>query len=222
MHKIEAPTLPVQGSDERYPVRRIYCVGRNYAEHVREMGGDPNREAPFFFMKPADAIVQDGAMAPYPPKTADFHHEIELVVAIGKRGRDVSVADAGAYIFGNAVGLDLTRRDLQQEARKAGRPWDMGKGFDHSAPCSNIVPGGALERGAIWLTVNGETRQSSDLSKLIWSVPEVVSYLSRFVELFPGDLIFTGTPEGVGPLLRGDELAGHVDGVGDLRLTIAS
>ena len=221
MHTIETPSLPVEGGAERYPVRRIYCVGRNYAEHVKEMGGDPSREAPFFFMKPADAIVQSGAAAPYPPQTEDFHHEIELVVAIGKRGRDIAPADAGAYIFGNAVGLDLTRRDLQLAARKTGRPWDMGKGFDHSAPCSPIVRGGVIEKGAIWLKVNGEVRQSSDISHLIWSVPEVVAYLAQFVELFPGDLIFTGTPEGVGPLQRGDKLLGHVDGVGDRSVTIS-
>jgi len=217
------PALPVAGSDDLFPVRRIYCVGRNYAAHAREMGHDPDREPPFFFLKPADALVQDGGVAPYPPATSDLHHEIELVVAIGTGGRDIPEDRALAHVWGYAVGVDLTRRDLQAEAKKLGRPWDMGKGFDHSAPCSAIVPAeriGHPSTGAITLTVNGAPRQSADVAQLIWSVPEVIAHLSRMVELFPGDLIYTGTPEGVAACARGDVLKGHVDGVGDLTVTI--
>src|SRR6185437_8313099 len=198
--------VPVQGGG-RFPVRRVFCVGRNYAEHAREMGHDPNREPPFFFMKPADALVIDEAASPYPPLTQNLHHEIELVVAIGLGGADIAVADAPGHIFGYAVGLDLTHRDVQQEARKAGRPWDMGKGFDHSAPIGEIVPAARIghpERGAIELRVNGETRQSADIADMTWNVPEVVAELSRYVTLAPGDLIFSGTPAGVSALERGD------------------
>lgn len=218
----EQATVPVAGSDAPFPVRRIYCVGRNYAEHAREMGFDPDREPPFFFMKPADAIQPDGATIPYPAKTENFHYEIELVAAIGTGGRDIAVADALTHVFGYGVGIDLTRRDVQIEARKMGRPWDMGKGFDKSAPCSALVPAAGVDptQGAIWLEVNGERRQASDLSKLIWSVAEVISYLSGYMELQPGDLIYTGTPEGVGAIVRGDVVTGHVDGVGDIRMTV--
>ncbi|MBU3079373.1 fumarylacetoacetate hydrolase family protein [Sphingomonas quercus] len=217
------PSLSIVGDDAVFPVRRIYCVGRNYADHAREMGFDPDREPPFFFMKPADAIVADGATIPYPPRTANLHHEIELVVAIGHGGRDIPVEQALGHVFGYAVGLDLTRRDVQIQARDLGRPWDMGKGFDRSAPCSALVPADRVDptRGAIWLEVNGERRQHSDLAKLIWSVAEVISFLSTYMELQPGDLIYTGTPEGVGALVPGDVVTGHVDAVGDLRLTIA-
>ena len=216
-------TLPIEGTDALFPVRRIYCVGRNYAEHAREMGFDPDREPPFFFMKPADAIVAEGSEIPYPPKTQDFQYEIELVVAIGSGGRDIALASALDHVFGYAVGIDLTRRDVQIAARKAGRPWDMGKGFDRSAPCSALVPVNRIDptAGAIWLEVNGERKQDSDLSNLIWSVAEVMSYLSGYMELQPGDLIYTGTPEGVGPLVQGDRVKGHVDGVGDINIAVS-
>ena len=217
------PTVPVVGGGE-YPVRRIYCVGRNYAEHAREMGHDPDREDPFFFMKPADAVLLDGATMPYPTMSKSVHHEIEMVVALGRGGRDVSVTDAPSLIFGYAVGIDLTRRDLQTEAKKMGRPWDMGKGFDQSAPIAAIQPAAGFklaDKAAIWIKINGETKQNSDLSKLIWSVPEVISYLSRYVELFPGDLIYSGTPEGVNKVEPGDDIVGHVDGLPDLHIRIA-
>lgn len=216
-------TLPIDGTDSLFPVRRIYCVGRNYAAHAREMGFDPDREPPFFFMKPADAIVPDGASIPYPSKTQDFQYEIELVAAIGTAGRDIPLATALDHVFGYAVGIDLTRRDVQIEARKMGRPWDMGKGFDQSAPCAALVPADRFDpaSGAIWLEVNGKRKQESDLAKLIWSVAEVISYLSGYMELQPGDLIFTGTPEGVGPIVRGDRVTGHIDGLGDISVTVA-
>jgi fumarylpyruvate hydrolase len=219
----ELPSLPVDGSDERFPVRRIYCVGRNYADHAREMGGDPNREPPFFFMKPADAVAQNGAAIPYPPQTHDLHHEIELVVALKRGGRDIPAAKALDHVFGYGVGLDLTRRDIQQEARKAGRPWDMGKGFDNSAPCSAVVPASRIGHpaaGAIWLKVNSVLKQNSDLSAMIWKLPEMIAYLSGLVELKSGDLLYSGTPAGVGAIVAGDKLDGHVDGVGDLAIAI--
>jgi fumarylpyruvate hydrolase len=218
------PTLAVSGGGA-FPVHRIYCVGRNYAAHTREMGLDPNREEPFFFMKPADALVASGKDIAYPPMTHDFQHEIELVVAIGEGGRAISAEQAHRHVFGYAVGLDMTRRDLQMNARKQGRPWDMGKGFDESAPCAPLIPAsvcGYLERGAIWLEVNGEVRQKSDIAHLIWSVPEVIQHLSRFVTLCPGDLIFTGTPEGVGPVEAGNVMEGHIDGLEDLRTTVVA
>jgi len=217
------PSVEIAGSDERFPVHRIYCVGRNYAKHAREMGMDPDREPPFFFSKPADAVVANGTPVPYPPRTANLHHEIELVVAIGTGGRDVPLDRALDHVYGYAVGLDLTRRDLQFAARDQGRPWDVAKGFDHSAPVSAILPAaemGHLEQGAIWLEVNGETRQRANLSEMIWSVPEIVAELSTYYELRPGDLIFTGTPEGVGPVTRGDSLVGGIDGLETLRVTI--
>ncbi len=225
-YAIPAPpitAIPVISGDP-FPVRRIYCVGRNYAAHAREMGHDPDREAPFFFMKPADAIVANGSTIPYPQKTKDYHHEIELVVALGKGGRDVPVNEALGLVFGYAVGLDMTRRDIQGEAKKLGRPWDLGKGFDQSAPCAPISPAaktGPIAKGAIWLKVNGETRQTSDIANLIWNVAETISYLSAFVVLAPGDLIYTGTPEGVGAVVKGDRLHGHIDGLTDLTITIA-
>jgi fumarylpyruvate hydrolase len=214
-------TVPVAGGG-LFPVRRVFCVGRNYAEHAREMGHDPDREAPFFFTKPADSLVTDGADMPYPPMTSDLHHEMEQVVAIGTGGADIAEADAMKHVWGYAVGLDMTRRDLQGEAKKLGRPWDMGKGFDHSAPIGTMVPAAGVDpgRGKIELKVNGEVRQTSDLSKLIWSVPEVIAYLSKLVRLEPGDLIFTGTPEGVAAVSRGDVLEGFVEGVGSVRTKI--
>jgi fumarylpyruvate hydrolase len=210
-------SLAIEGSHARFPVRRIYCVGRNYAEHAREMGGDPDRELPFFFGKPADAIVADGGDFPYPTQTKDVHHEMELVVAIGKGGANIDQARALDHVFGYAAGLDMTRRDLQAASKKAGRPWDTAKGFDHAAPCGTIMPAaktGHPTNGAIWLKVNGELRQNSDLSQLIWSVPEVIAYLSTLFTLVPGDLIYTGTPAGVAAVQRGDVMEGCVDGVG--------
>jgi len=217
------PILPVVGLEGVFPIRRVFCVGRNYAAHAREMGSDPDREPPFFFMKPADAVVPSGAVVPYPPATRDLQHEIELVVAIGLGGHDIPAAAALRHVYGYAVGVDLTRRDLQGEAKKTGRPWDMGKGFDASAPCSAVAPAARIGHpasGAIWLKVNGRMRQSGDLAMQIWSVPETVSILSGLVGLAPGDLIFTGTPEGVAAVVAGDRLEGHVDGVGDLTVTI--
>ena len=214
--------VPVAGGGA-FPVRRIFCVGRNYAEHAREMGGDPTREPPFFFAKPADAIVTGGADMPYPAATADLHFELELVVAIGKGGTDIAEAEAQAHVWGYGVGLDMTRRDLQAEAKKTARPWDMAKGFDLSAPVGDLVPvatTGVLTRGPLELKVNGETRQSSDISRMIWSVPETVAYLSGLVRLAPGDLIFTGTPEGVGAVTRGDLLEGRVAGLPVLKTRI--
>jgi len=220
---VPQPTVEVMGTDARFPVHRIYCVGRNYAKHAREMGMDPDREPPFFFAKPADALVANGTPVPYPSRTANLHHEIELVVAVGAGGRDIPVANAPAHVFGYAVGLDLTRRDQQFAAREQGRPWDVAKGFDHSAPVSAIRPAaemGHLEQGAIWLEVNGEQRQRANLCEMIWSVPEIVAELSTYFELRAGDLIFTGTPEGVGPVQRGDSLVGGIDGLETLRITI--
>lgn len=214
--------VPVAGGGA-FPVRRIFCVGRNYAEHTREMGGDPNRETPFFFAKPPDALVLEGADMPYPPMTKDLHHEMELVAAIGRGGADIAEADALSHVWGYAAGLDMTRRDLQGQAKKDGKPWDMGKGFDHSAPIGEIAPAlriGHPERGRIELRVNGQVRQGSDLSKMIWSVPETIAFLSRLVRLAPGDLIFTGTPEGVAAVQRGDVLEGSVEGVGNVRTRI--
>jgi fumarylpyruvate hydrolase len=215
--------LPIADSADTFPVRRIYCVGRNYAAHAREMGFDPDRELPFFFMKPADAIVPSGGTIAYQPKTTDFQYEMELVVAIGKGGRDIPVEKGAEHVFGYAAGIDMTRRDLQIAAREKGRPWDLGKGFDQSAPCSALVPaaGKTVDKGAIWLKVNGEIKQHSDLSKLIWSVPEIISYLSGYMELVPGDLIYSGTPEGVGPVVPGDVMTGGIEGVGDITITVA-
>jgi fumarylpyruvate hydrolase len=218
------PSLAVAGSDARFPVGRIYCVGRNYAEHAREMGHDPDREPPFFFMKPANAIVADGSSLAYPVKTKDVHHEIEMVVAIGKGGKDIPAEKALEHVWGYGVGLDMTRRDVQGEAKKMGRPWEMGKAFDDSAPCSalkTVAMVGHPAKGAIWLEVNGAVKQKGDLSEMIWNVPETISYLSRLITLRAGDLIMSGTPAGVGPVKAGDRLQGHVEGVGDLTVTYA-
>jgi fumarylpyruvate hydrolase len=220
-----ATTVPVEGATTVFPVLRVFCVGRNYAEHAVEMGHDPEREPPFFFMKPALAVVPSGSTLPFPAATEDLHHEIELVVAIGRGGHQITAADALGHVFGYAVGLDMTRRDLQSMAKDGRRPWDMAKGFDQSAPMSAIRPAAAIghpERGAIWLRINGELRQEGDLAQQIWKVPETISYLSTLVELQPGDLIMTGTPSGVGPVERGDHLEGHVDGVGDLTVAYRS
>jgi fumarylpyruvate hydrolase len=217
------PSLAVEGSHARFPVHRIYCVGRNYAEHAREMGGDPDRELPFLFTKPADAVITDGNDFPYPAQTRDVHHELELVVALGKGGKDIAAESALAHVFGYAVGLDMTRRDLQAEAKKLGRPWDTAKGFDHAAPCGRIMPAaniGHPTAGAIWLKVNGEFRQRGDLSHMVWKIPEVIAYVSTLFTLAPGDLIYTGTPAGVGAVQRGDVLEGGVDGVGTIQLKV--
>lgn len=211
--------VPVAGGGS-FPVRRIFCVGRNYAEHAREMGHDPARELPFFFTKPADALVTGGADMPYPSMTKELHHEMELVVALGSGGTDISEADAMRHVWGYAAGLDMTRRDLQGEAKKAGRPWDMAKGFDHSAPIGEMVRAEGVRPGRIELKVNGEVRQSSKVSMLIWSIPETIAYLSKLVCLEAGDLIFTGTPEGVAAVQRGDVLEGVVEGIGSVRARI--
>ena len=213
-------TVAVAGSDAVFPVARVFCVGRNYAEHAIEMGHDPDREPPFFFMKPADAVVPNGRLR-FPTQTRDLHHEIELVVALAEGGSDIPVERALDQVFGYAVGLDMTRRDLQAAAKKAGRPWDMAKGFDESAPMSPIRPAeeiGHPEQGAVWLRINGEPRQHGDLDQQIWKVPETIGYLSTLVTLRPGDLIMTGTPKGVGRVEPGDLLEGHIDGVGDLSI----
>jgi fumarylpyruvate hydrolase len=224
------PAVPVAGSSEKFPVRRIYCVGRNYAAHAREMGSDPEREPPFFFCKPADAVVpvapDSTADVAYPPETANYHHEVELVVAIGKRGRNIAIDAANEHVWGYAVGFDMTRRDLQFALRDKGRPWELGKAFDQSAPITPIVPAsrsGHPTRGRIWLKVNGTLMQKGDLGDLIWSVPETIAHLSKYFELLPGDLIFTGTPEGVGPVVKGDCVTGGIDGViglGELSIRI--
>ena len=215
-------SVPVRGGGA-FPVRRIFCVGRNYAEHAREMGSDPDREPPFYFTKPADALVTAGADTPYPVATKSLHHEMELVVAIGTGGTDIAEADALKHVWGYCAGLDMTRRDLQNEAKKTGRPWDMGKAFDGSAPMGEIVRAGSFDpsKGTIELTVNGKVTQTSDLSKLIWSVPEVIGNLSRLVALAPGDLIMTGTPEGVAAVVKGDVLVGTIEGLGEVRTRIA-
>jgi fumarylpyruvate hydrolase len=213
--------VPVKGGGF-FPVRRIYCVGRNYAEHVKEMGNDL-RDPPFFFEKPADAIVIDNAPIAYPSQTSDFHHEIELVVAIGKDGSDITPETALEHVYGYSIGLDMTRRDLQAEAKKQGRPWTMAKGFDQSAPIGQIVPATAIghpNSGAITLKVNGALRQSGDLAEQIWSVPETIAHLSRFVALKAGDLVMTGTPAGVSAVVRGDVLEGSIDGIGTIKLEI--
>jgi fumarylpyruvate hydrolase len=216
-------SLQVKGSKASFPVHRIYCVGRNYAAHAIEMGGDPNREPPFFFQKNPDNLVQDGIF-PYPPASNDVHHEIELVVALKEGGKDIPLGQAIDCVYGYGVGLDMTRRDLQGKAKDAGRPWEIGKAFESSAPASPLLPAtdiGHPAAGAIWLDVNGERRQTGDLNQMIWKVPEMISYLSGLFVLQPGDVIFSGTPSGVGPVRRGDELLGHIDGIGDLRVSVA-
>ena len=223
-YAIAAPaitTVAVAGAEEVFPVARVFCVGRNYAEHAVEMGHDPDREPPFFFMKPADAVVPGGRL-PFPTQTQDLHHEIELVVALARGGREIPVDRALDHVFGYAVGLDMTRRDMQAVAKKARRPWDMAKGFDQSAPTSPIravEDVGHPTVGAVWLRINREPRQEGDLDQQIWKVPETISFLSTLVALRPGDLIMTGTPKGVGRVEPGDRLDGHIDGVGDLSVS---
>lgn len=225
MNLFELPqvAVPVAASDKRFPVRRIYCIGRNYAEHVAEMGYDVQRSRPFFFAKPADAIVMSGSSIDYPSRTGNLHHEVELVVALGKAGKDIAVDDALEHVFGYAVGIDLTRRDLQSAAKDKGRPWETAKAFDRSAPVSAIHPAveiGHPSSGRIWLAVNGEIRQQGDLDALIWSVAESVAELSTFFELAAGDLLFTGTPAGVGPIVAGDVLTGGIDGIDEITISI--
>lgn len=219
--------VPVVGSEAQFPVRRVYCVGRNYAAHAREMGFDPDREPPFFFCKPADAVVPVAAGTtfelPYPAQTDNFHYEIELVVAIGKAGRDIPLEKAREHVWGYATGLDMTRRDRQMEMRQMGRPWEIGKAFDLSAPMSPLHPAATVDdisKADIWLQVNGEDKQRSDIRHLIWSVEETISYLSGFFELQPGDLIFTGTPEGVGPVVKGDLMTGNVGNLTPLSVKV--
>ena len=217
-------SVGIGGSDARFPVRRIFCIGRNYAEHVREMGGDPDRDEPCYFTKSSHALTESGANIPYPPGTANLHHEVELVVAIGHTGFEVAVDDALALVYGYAVGLDMTRRDLQLASRSNKGPWDTGKDFANSAVIGTISPAeeiGHPSNGRIQLAVNGEQRQDSDLSHLIWSVPEIIAHLSCLYRLEPGDLIYTGTPDGVGPVSAGDKISAEIDGVGTIELTIA-
>ena len=217
------PSLPVSGESDRFPVHRIYCVGRNYAAHAIEMGHDPDREPPFFFQKNPDTLLPSGSVFPYPSRSNDVHFELEMVVALKAGGRDISIDAALECVYGYAVGLDMTRRDLQGEAKKLGRPWEVGKAFDFSAPCSAVVPCARIghpERGAVVLEVNGETRQKGDLSHLIWKVPEMIAYLSGLFTLAPGDLIFTGTPAGVGAVRPGDHLHGYVEGVGEIEIEV--
>jgi fumarylpyruvate hydrolase len=216
-------SLAIQGQRARFAVNRIFCVGRNYADHAREMGHDPNREPPFFFMKPASTIVSDGGDFPYPSLSKDVHHEVELVVALAKGGSDIRSEQALDHVFGYAVGLDMTRRDLQSEAKKLGRPWDTGKAFDHSAPCGELVPAsvcGHPSAGAIALSVNGQTKQSGDLKELIWNVPETIAYLSTLFTLMPGDLIYTGTPAGVAAVKPGDQMRATIHGLPDLSIKV--
>jgi fumarylpyruvate hydrolase len=215
-------TLPIRGSADTFPIRRVYCVGRNYAAHAIEMGHDPDKEPPFFFQKSPDQVTF-GKDFPYPAQTSDVHHEIELVVALKSGGENIPVDKALDCVFGYCVGLDMTRRDLQGEAKKLGRPWEVGKAFEESAPCGEIVPASEIghpDKGAVWLKINGETRQEGDLNQLIWKVPETIAYLSGLFRLAPGDLIMSGTPAGVGPVKKGDKLHGHVDGVGDLHIAV--
>jgi fumarylpyruvate hydrolase len=214
-------SVAVAGSDARFPVRRIFCVGRNYADHVREMGNDPKEEPPIFFTKPADAVVENGAAIAYAANTSNLHFEVELVLAIGAGGSDIVEANALAHVWGYAVGVDLTRRDRQAEAKKAGAPWDVAKAFDQSAPISAITQTAPGADARIWLAVNGATKQEAKLNDMIWSVPEIIAHLSRSWALQPGDLIFTGTPAGVGPIVAGDAVTCGVNGLPELAFKIA-
>lgn len=216
------PSVAILNSDQIFPVRRIFCVGRNYADHVREMGNDPKSEPPVFFTKPADAVVVDGATIPYAANTSNLHFEVEFVVAVSKGGADISTADALSHVWGYGVGVDLTRRDRQAEAKKGGTPWDAAKAFDQSAPISALKQGAHPGKGRIWLKVNGETKQDADLSEMIWSVPEIIAHLSQSWRLEAGDLIYTGTPSGVGPIVAGDKVECGIDGLAPLSFTIAA
>jgi fumarylpyruvate hydrolase len=219
------PSVAVASSSARFPIRRVFCVGRNYAAHAREMGKDPDREPPFFFMKPADAVVAAQGVVPYPPATSDLHHEVEMVVALGGGGANVAPADALSLVWGYGVGLDLTRRDMQAVAKEMSRPWDFAKGFDASAPCSALRPVSEVGHPAdarIWLEINGDVKQDGSLQEMIWPVADVISHISRFVTLAPGDLIFSGTPAGVGPLQPGDRVHGAVDGVAEFDFEVGA
>jgi fumarylpyruvate hydrolase len=216
-------SLPVAGADQRFPVRRIYCVGRNYAEHIREMGGDEARDPPVFFQKPADSIVEDGGIVPYPPMTSDLHYELELVVALKGGGFNLPPARALDQVYGYAIGIDMTRRDRQRDMGKGGLPWEIGKSFDHSCPCGPVHPAertGHIQSGAIRLMVDGTLKQDSDIGLMIWKVPEIIANLSNYFELLPGDIILTGTPHGVGPVVPGNELVGSIEGLGTLTVRI--
>jgi fumarylpyruvate hydrolase len=218
-----AASVAIAGESARFPVRRIFCVGRNYAAHAREMGKDPDREPPFFFTKPADAVVDTGATIPYPPETKNFHYEIELIVAIGREGFNIPRESALAHVFAYGVGIDLTRRDQQFEARDKGRPWDWGKAFDQSAPIAplyRVNNNAHPDKGRIWLAVNGAVKQDADLAELIWPVPDIIAIASRSMVLKPGDLIMTGTPAGVGAIVAGDKVTGGIDGLGEIAITI--
>jgi fumarylpyruvate hydrolase len=217
--QIPAPSIAIADTRRRFPVRRIFCVGQNYADHAREMGSDPERQPPFFFTKPADAVVDSGLTLPFPPRTTDLHHEVELVIALGAGGKDVPALLAPAMIFGYAAGIDLTRRDLQSAAERAGRPWDMAKGFDRSAPVGALTRGLPPPAGAIALTIDGNLRQSGDLKDMIWSVAEIIATLSTYVTVAAGDLIFTGTPAGVGPIRRGEAVRGTIAGAAPIEVT---
>ncbi|MFC1612198.1 fumarylacetoacetate hydrolase family protein [Myxococcota bacterium] len=214
------PTLPVKGCDGPFPVHQIWCVAKNYAAHAREMGADPQRQPPRFFAKPANAVVGPGELVAYPPQTSELHHEVELVMALATGGRDIPVDEALSHVFGCAVGLDLTRRDLQRAAKEAGQPWDLGKGFDHAAPCSEIVAGPPPTSAELWLSVNGDERQRGNVADMTWDPAELIARLSSFVSLMPGDLIFTGTPAGVGPLAVGDRVEAGVEGLARLSVDI--
>jgi fumarylpyruvate hydrolase len=216
--RLPVPTISIAQSKARFPVRRIFCVGQNYADHAREMGSAPDIQPPFFFAKPGDAVVASGMRLPYPTRTVNLHHEVELVIALDKGGADIKPMDAPSMIFGFAVGIDLTRRDMQAEAKKAGRPWDMSKGFDHSAPVGALARGVPPDKGAITLTIDGDVRQSGDLKDMIWSVADIIAILSTYVALAPGDLIFTGTPAGVGPIQRGELVRGTIAGIDPIEL----
>jgi fumarylpyruvate hydrolase len=219
--KLHVPTIGLADSSELFPVRRIFCVGQNYAAHAREMGSDPERMPPFFFTKPADAVVTSGSKLPFPLRTHSLHHEVELVIALGGGGVNLSANDAPSLIFGFAVGIDLTRRDLQADAKSTGRPWDMAKGFDQSAPVGPLSRGMPPAQGAITLTVDGEVRQAGDLGDMIWSVSDIIAFLSSYVAVAPGDLIFTGTPSGVGPIERGQTVRGTIVGTDPIEVSFA-
>ena len=223
LFEFDQPTIPIAGREETFPVRRIYCIGRNYAAHVAEMGYDVERSRPVFFAKPADAIAMSGSTIPYPSQTENLHHEIEMVIAIGRPGTDIAVDDALSHVYGYAVGIDLTRRDLQAECKENRQPWEISKGFDHSAPISAIHAVGDVghpQDARIWLAVNGQIRQDGNVNALIWSVEESIAELSTFFALAPGDLVFTGTPDGVGAIVSGDVITGGIEGIDEIEIPI--
>lgn len=220
---LEQTSLPIVGNEDAFPIRRIYCVGRNYLDHIRETAGADEREPPFFFQKPSDAILQNGGDFPYPSQSSKVHHEIELTVAIDKAGKDISVENALDHVYGYGVGIDMTRRDLQGVAKEMRRPWEAGKAYDHAAPCSAIVPASKIGHpgsGRIWLAVDGDVKQDGDLAQQIWSVSEAISHLSTLFELMPGDLIMTGTPAGVGSVVAGNKITGGIDGIADIEINV--